>query len=112
MALYATMGQNTAQNHDFNYKLRVETKENNFTLDHFEILTNPDKVQYRWLKSESGGIPANTVICSEEFDQVYYCGRMQVFDKGLMPAKIADGVAYVHYFQVRSSTDFEYLVYA
>ena len=76
------------------------------------MLTNPGEVQYKWVKSESGEIPVNAVMCSEEFDQVYYCGRMEVFDKGLMPAKIADGVAFAHYFQVRSRTDFEYLVFA
>ena len=110
MQYYITFGE-YAVNDNFKYDSLLEANQKNYSLGHFELLTNPHKLAYKWVSSPSGSVPDNAVVCSEEFGQVYYCGRMQVLDKGLMPAKIKNGVAYTHFYYVRKGTRFEYLVY-
>ena len=70
----------------------------NHTIDHFEILTNPFNLAYKWVKSSSGNIPLDAVKCGKEMDKEYYCGRAYVTgrskSRGLVPVKIRESIAY------------------
>src|ERR1700712_4512289 len=85
------------------------------TVHHYEILSNPFKIGYKWVKSVSGRIPYNPVLFGEQDNKLYYCGRLNRQDyfkrNVLLPAKIYNNEAHYMGFLDETLTDyFEYLV--